>query len=126
MMRALLDEKTWDENDFDALLKMAPKNGIFMGTHTLEVDLFKSGLKDKFVEALNDVGTSEPMKERMKGWAKDMTSLDTEAFLKDIDLVGKGRIAQRLATIISASKTRSCPDYVAQSLKYVYEKCKRD
>ena len=126
MMRALVDEKTWEENDAGALLKMASKSGIFMGAHTFEVDLFNSGLKDELVEAMNDVGTNEAMKERIKGWAKDLRSLDTQAFLKDIEHVGKGRIAQRLASIIAESKASSCPDYVVQALNYVCKKCKRD
>jgi len=126
MMKALLDKKTWKTNDFDALLKMAPKNGIFMGSHTFEIDLLRSGLSDELVEAMNDVGTSEAMKERMKSWAKDMKTFDTEAFLNDIDTVGKGRFAQRLASIVTESETKSCPDYIDQAVKYVSKKCKRD
>ena len=126
MMSALLDEKTWKSNDFETLLKMAPKNGIFMGTHTFEVDLFKSGLKDDLAKAMNDVGTNEAMKGRVKGWIDNLKSLDAETLLKDIEHVGKGRIAQRLASIIAEYETSSCPDYVVQALKYVSEKCKRD
>ncbi|MCX5721078.1 MAG: AAA family ATPase [Nitrospirae bacterium] len=126
MMRALLDEKTYGKNDFESLLKMASKNGIFMGSHTFEVDLFKSGLKDELSKVMDDVSTNEAMKKRVKGWAKDLKSFDVESFLNDIEHVGKGRVAQRLSSILAESGTSSCPSYVAQALKYVYEKCKRD
>ncbi|MDP1946533.1 MAG: AAA family ATPase [Nitrospirota bacterium] len=126
MMRALLDEKTCEENDFESLLKMAPKNGIFMGSHTFEVDLFESGLKHELSKAMDDVIENKAMKERVNGWAKDLKSFDVESFLNDIEHVGKGRVAQRLASVLAESGTSSCPSYVAHALKYVCEKCKRD
>ena len=53
MMEPLIDKKLWDAASFDEILKIAPKNGVFMNTHTFEVDLFKCGLAGKFVEAMN-------------------------------------------------------------------------
>lgn len=125
IMRALLDETTFKSNDFDALLKLAPKNGAFMNTHTFEVDLFQSGLADEFAEAMNAVGMNTRMKERMKGWTSDVDSLDVDTFLVDIENVGKGRFAQRLASIIAESETDSCPEYIAKGVKHVASRCKR-
>ena len=125
MMIALVDNSTWKSNDFGSLLKMASGAGVFMGTHTFEVDLFKSGLADELVEAIKVVGTNESMKQRMTDWAKDIKSLDADAYLKDIESVGKGRLAQRLATIIAESRVKTCPEYISKALKYVTNECKR-
>jgi len=96
-----------------------------MDTYTFEVDLFRSGLAAELVKAMNTVGTNEAMKERMKDWAKGIKSPNVEAFLQDIDTVGKGRLAQRLAGIITESGAKSCPEYIAKALEYVTNKCKR-
>jgi len=125
MMFVLLDKTTWDANEFDDILKMAPDYGVFMNSHTLEVDLFKSGLEDAFAEAMESVGTNTSMRERMKGWAADSTSLNVDAFLKDLETVGKGRFAQRLASIITESALTACPEYIAKGVKHVAEKCRR-
>ena len=125
MMFALVDKATRDSKKFDDLLNMALANGIFMNKHTLEVDLFKSGLGDEFAKAMNMVGTSEPMKGRMRKWALDTNCLDVDAFLADIETVGKGRFAQRLASIIAESGTEFCPDYIAKGIEYVANRCKR-
>ena len=125
MMYALVEDETWEASEFNDLLKMAPRSGIFLNTHTFEVDLFKCGLGDEFAEAMGRVGTSRPMKKRMKGWASDTDSLDVDALLDDIKTVGKGRFAQRLASIIVENGSRACPDYVTEGVKYVADKCKR-
>ena len=123
MVEAMVDEKTWKANKFDDLLKMAPDKGIFINSHTFEVDLFKSGLASEFVETMNAVGTNETMKKRMQDWAGDIDSLNVDLFLKDIETVGKGRFAQRLACIITESGTEECPEYIVNGVKCVADKC---
>jgi putative ATP-dependent endonuclease of the OLD family len=125
MMQPLLDKNTWDALEFDEIVKIAPKNGIFMNSYTFEVDLFKVGLAREFVEAMNVLGLNKPMKERMRGWSTNIDDLDIGVFLHDIDNVGKGRFAQRLASIILGSGTKTCPKYVLDGLKFVAEKCRR-
>jgi len=125
MMKAFLDKATWNANQFGDILKMAPNYGIFMNTHTFEVNLFMADLAAEFTEAMKTVGMNNPMKERMQGWAGDISSLDTDAFLKDIETVGKARFAQRLACIIAGSGTKDCPEYIIKGVKYVANKCKR-
>ena len=125
MIIALVDKATRDSKKFDDLLNMAPANGLFMNNHTLEVDLFKSGLGDEFAKAMNRVGTSEPMKSRMMKWASDPDCLDVDAFLADIETVGKGRFSQRLASIVAESGTKFCPDYIAKGIEYVANRSKR-
>jgi len=123
MVRAIVDEKTWNANNFKDFLKMAPDKGMFMNSHTFEVDLFKAGLATEFAEAMNTVDTSASMKERIRDWAEDTDSLDIDAFLKDIETVGKGRFAQRLACIIAESVKKECPEYIANGVKYVVDRC---
>jgi len=124
MLVHLVDEATWEAQDFDGLLAIAPQYGVFMNSHTFEVDLFRSGLQEAFAEAMEHLGCSARARERMKGWSKDPDTLDVETFLKDIENVGKGRFAQRLASIIVESDLTHCPQYIADGVKYVSSKCK--
>jgi len=132
IMRTLIDEAIWEQNEFDDLIEMAPDAGVFLNAHTFEVDLFRSGLEDEFAEAMTALGTSKPMKERMKELAAAPSLLDdplgdrVAKFLADIETVGKGRFAQRLASIVAESDTEACPDYIVAGLKHVADQCKRD
>lgn len=125
MLYYLIDGLTWDSNDFNACLKMAPNYGMFLNAHTFEVDLFKCGLSQQFKEVMNTLETSKPMKDRMQRWADDIVPLDVDKFIADIETVGKGRFAQRLASIIAETATKSCPDYIMEGIKYVANRCKR-
>ncbi|MEK6320760.1 MAG: AAA family ATPase [Acidobacteriota bacterium] len=125
MMSTLVDDATWDANSFDELSNMASTYGIFMNNHTFEVDLFEAGLAGECSEAMAAVAEGEPMKERMQRWASGMDVLDVDVFLSDIETVGKGRFAQRLASLVAESGTVSCPAYVAEGVKHVAGRCKR-
>jgi putative ATP-dependent endonuclease of OLD family len=125
MLVHLVDEATWEAQDFDGLLALAPQYGVFMNEHTFEVDLFKCGLQDAFAEAMDGLGRSARARERMKGWAIAPDTLEVETFLKDIENVGKGRFAQRLASIIIESTLTHCPQYISNGVKYVSSKCRR-
>jgi len=105
MMAALVDDSTWEAKDEDDLLEMAPAYGVFMNTDTFEVELFRAGLEAEFARAMTAVGKSTRMKERMREWANAPASLGRKAFLRDIEAVGKGRFAQRLAGILAESQT---------------------
>lgn len=123
MLVHLVDEATWQAKDFDGRLAIAPKYGVCMNSHTFEVDLFKSGLHEAFAKAMDSLGGSTRARERMKRWAKTPTRLDVEPFLTDIENVGKGRFAQRLASVIADSGLTACPKYVLNGVKYVASKC---
>jgi putative ATP-dependent endonuclease of the OLD family len=125
MMISLVDKATWDANEFDELLTMAPDKGIFMNRHTFEVDLFTSNLAGEFAETMNAIGTNDSMKQRMHNWAKDIDSFNVDTFLNDIEIVGKGRFAQRLADVIAKSGTKACPEYILEGVKYVANRCQR-
>jgi putative ATP-dependent endonuclease of OLD family len=125
MLAHLVDEGTWDANDFDALLRLAPNYGVFLNSHTFEVDLFQVGLHDAFEEAMKSLGGNSKIRERMKIWAAAPGTLDVDAFLKDIESVGKGRFAQRLASIIVESNLTACPKYILKGVEHVADKCTR-
>ena len=124
MLVHLLDRPTWDANDFGSLLQMAPKYGVCVNTHTFEVDLFQSGLHNAFTVAMGAVAGGTRAHERMKNWAADPRSLDAGTFLKDIEAVGKGRFAQRLAATIADSGLKECPKYIVRGVKHVASRCR--
>lgn len=125
MLAHFVEKAIWEAQDFESLLALAPKYGVFMNRHTFEVDLFKCGLQDAFAEAMEGLGRNAKAKERMKGWAIDPNTLAVETFLKDIENVGKGRFAQRLASIIFKSNLTNCPPYISDGVTYVSSKIKR-
>lgn len=121
MLYYVMDTDTWNAHneDFDALLKRAPDYGVFLNAHTFEVDLFQCGLQEAFAEAMDSLGRSAHARKRMRGWAEDPDTLDVKVFLKDIENVGKGRFAQRLASIVIESGLTECPQYIADGVNYV-------
>lgn len=126
MLYHVIDADTWNANreNFEALLEFATDYGIFLNGHTFEVDLFQCGLQEAFAEAMDSLGRSAIARKRMRGWVEDPDTLDVETLLKDIENVGKGRFAQRLASIIVESDLTHCPQYIADGVKYVSSKCK--
>ncbi|TAK28181.1 MAG: DUF2813 domain-containing protein [Chloroflexota bacterium] len=124
MLMPLMDSKTRETNEFDDILKLAPDYGVFINKHTFEVDLFRAGLHGAFSQAMMEIGENSKIRERMKGWSSAPETLDVDAFLNDIESVGKGRFAQRLASIIAKSDLTACPEYISMGVKYVAGKCK--
>jgi putative ATP-dependent endonuclease of OLD family len=94
--------------------------GLFLNTHTLEIDLFESGCQESLCNTLVELTENNAIKERAEGWRQDPSSLDKEQFLKDIGAVGKGRFAQRLASYLNAD---CCPPYIEEAIKYVAARC---
>ena len=123
MLVHLVSESVWDGNEFDELLQLAPTYGLYLNSHTFEVDLFHSGLEDSFAEAMESLDVSVPMRTRMTDWASEPSDLDVRKFLRDIESVGKGRFAQRLASIVVQKKTSHCPEYILNGVKHVACKC---
>ena len=59
-------------------------------------------------------------RQRAVEWKKKPDSLDPDQFIKDIEAIGKGRFAQRLATCL---KPKACPDYIREAVTYVADQC---
>jgi putative ATP-dependent endonuclease of OLD family len=126
MVGALIDGTTWNRNDFDSLLELAPNLGIFMNSNTLEVDLFFGKIHEQISQAMLELADSDVVKERARKWWKiGDNQWDTDQLLKDINSISKGRFAQRLASIIETSGTEACPEYILKGIKYVTNKCRQ-
>ncbi len=83
------------------------KHGIFLNDFTFEIDLFKAGAGSELAEAVKSLTSNKKMHKRFEALADDPDSLDPKQFLKDINSLGKGRVAQRVAEIFAANDAKS-------------------
>jgi putative ATP-dependent endonuclease of OLD family len=119
IMYHLLPDEKWNESTFQEILEVSPDFGIFINEFTFEIDLFKSGAHEVFAEAIKDLTSNKKMHERFDALAANPNSLDPKQLLKDINSVGKGRFAQRLAAILQRDNIDVCPPYIAKALSYL-------
>ena len=122
IMNRLLDEKEWEKLSFKEILERAEGNGVFLNKFTFEIDLFNAGTEDEFAEAVKDLTDNKKMRKRFSDLSADPAALDPSQFLKDINSLGKGRFAQRLASILLAGGTDVCPPYIEAALNYMKER----
>jgi putative ATP-dependent endonuclease of OLD family len=119
IMCHLFPEEEWEDATFEAVLDCAPAQGVFLNEFTFEVDLFNNGAHQAFAEAIKDLTTNKKIHERFDKLAVHPDTLETNQFLKDINSVGKGRFAQRLAAVLQKNNLDVCPPYVANALTYL-------
>lgn len=100
----------------DEVVKLANAEGLFVGEHTFEIDLFRSGRHNSMCLTLEELTKSGAAKKRADGWKAAPTTLIAERFIDDIKAIGKGRFAQRLATRIDKD---ICPKYIREAVAYV-------
>lgn len=122
IMRELLTEEHWGELSFSEVMKLAPRHGVFLNEYTFEVDLFKAGSKKYFQKAAKSLSSNKAMHKRFDTLAANPASLDPKQFLKDIDSIGKGRFAQRLASVLIEEDADVCPEYIRSALEYLKER----
>jgi len=122
IMHSILTEDTWDKSCYADVLKLAPTYGVFLNEFTFEIDLFKAGAKDHFLTAIKGLTSNKKMHKRFTELSADPASLDPTQFLKDIDSIGKGRMAQRLAAVLLEADVDVCPAYIKTALKYLKSK----
>lgn len=103
----------------NACLVLGRRYGIFVNDHTLEIDLFKHGSHKVICLTLCELTENNAAQARAESWLLDPTTVDTEILLKDIEAIGKGRFAQRLAQRVSAE---GCPDYIQQAITRIVER----
>jgi putative ATP-dependent endonuclease of the OLD family len=103
------------------LLALARLRGVFLNEYTFEIDLFKCGREKSMAKTLAELTDSQVAKERAEGWRDHPETLNAKAFLKDIEAIGKGRFAQRLAGHL---KNNSCPAYIKEAIEYVVSRCR--
>ncbi|WP_116792449.1 ATP-dependent nuclease [Achromobacter dolens] len=122
IMQHLLDSDVWDEANYAEVLKLAPQYGVFLNEFTFEIDVFKAGAEDHFLAAVKELTTNKKMHARFASLATDPDSLAPTQFLKDIDSIGKGRMAQRLAAVLMKEDVDVCPEYIESALNYLKAK----
>lgn len=115
------DDVEVPEDDEDEQLALGEDYGLFVGDHTLEVDLFYCDQEDAVCDTLVELSENGEARKRAKGWKVNPGTLDKKQLLRDIAPIGKGRFAQRLASNLTA---KDCPDYVLEALKHVANQCK--
>lgn len=122
IMCRLVEKEEWEELSFDEALEKAEECGIFLNGYTFEIDLFEEGAEDEFAAAMKGLTDNKAMHKRFDELSKYPEKLDPKQFLKDIDSVGKGRFAQRLASLLLAKGNDVCPPYIKAALDYMKAK----
>lgn len=110
-------EAAVDHADFKTF---ASERGIFLNTHTLEVDLFNCGQHQTMMDVLTALSTNKAIRKRAREWADSPDTMNPTKMLKDIETVGKGRFAQRFASLISPQS--EVPTYIADAIQYVVDR----
>jgi len=120
LLEELMEPDEYEGLSGEERLARASDFGIFLNTHTLEIDLFASGCNESMCKTLIELAENNAARERAEGWREEPSTLDKVRFLEDIRAIGKGRFAQRLASHIGAD---CCPPYIQEAIKYVAAKC---
>jgi putative ATP-dependent endonuclease of OLD family len=107
------------ERDDPDLPTVAADSGLFLNDHTLEIDLFHGGHHREMMATLSELTRSRACRTRAEEWAEDPDTLDSDRVLKDIETVGKGRFAQRLAAHLNPALPP--PAYIAGAIRYIVE-----
>ena len=104
----------------------AAEQGVFIGDQTFELDLLSSAAADALLSTLADLATGTKGRERAQQWRASPKTVDAERLLADIESIGKGRFAQRLAATIGSGSTGGPawvgPEYVRQAVEWVRER----
>lgn len=103
-------------DDIDEFRSRCESIGIFTNIHTLEVDLFKDGFSEEIIDVLKEHRWARKRKGKIDEWSADNKTLNIEEYLKMIEEIGKGRFAQRLASLIWDIEP---PEYIRKAIKYV-------
>ncbi len=114
-----MDNEWWENASIEDVLEAAPEHGVFLNVFTFEVDLFNSGAEEVFSEAIAGLTDNKKMKARFEALAEAPSDIDTEQFLKDINSLGKGRVAQRIASILIEKQINVCPPYIQDALAFL-------
>ena len=122
IMVHLVGDDEWKKLSFKEVLERAEDHGVFLNEFTFEVDLFRAGAEDEFAEAVKGLTSNKQMHKRFDALSDDPDKLDPKQFLKDINSLGKGRVAQRLASILAAENVDVCPAYIRAALDHMKKK----
>ena len=105
-----------DYNDFGTKCE---ESGVFSNTHTLEIDLFQDGFAAAIIATLRERNFSAARKALIDGWEADPETLDPKALLDMIEVIGKGRFAQRLMSHMDGIEP---PAYISNAIRFVVDR----
>lgn len=112
--RIIAELKTLNVDDFET---RCDGYGVFTNLDTLEVDLFEDGdFTAPILATLREENMSEERTAWVDGWEDDPDTLNIGNYLKLIEVVGKGRFAQRLASRVAGLEP---PRYIQSAIKFV-------
>ena len=106
----------YKDHQWDSLRKDCQAYGVFVGEITLEADLFDEGYGEAFLDVFTELRAAKTIIERTKVVANQSTPIDDVNLghlLRDIERVGKGRFAQRLAEKVKKEKI---PAYIRDAI----------
>lgn len=103
------------------ILAQGRVNGIFTNTQTLETELVRSqDMKNTVCDILlEEHGFRPQVGPIITSWRQNTSPVDTNAMLRYISEIGKGRFAKRLSNRLPEGQ---CPEYIAAAFEYIYER----
>ena len=106
--------------DVDAFRALCREHGVFVSDDTLEVDLFRDDrFRDHILETLREQDFGSERSSLLDQWENDPSSMNRRTFLSMVAGVGKGRLAQRLASRFSGVAP---PTYMGDAIAFVRER----
>ena len=111
--------EAFQQRDWDSLYKRLGKAGVFVGQHTLEIDLLNCGLGHRIYESFEELGASDVWLKQFKDLvdtSSEVSGDDSQIVLRRIERIGKGRFAQRLAEKVT---NEPCPAYIEAAIQHI-------
>lgn len=105
--------------DFNELSDRCDEFGVFTNVDTLEVDLFDDDFVEPICETLREGPFGAERLAKIDEWRTDCKSIDRDEYLAMIEVIGKGRFAQRLAMRIWKLDP---PSYISRAIKFVADR----
>jgi len=102
--------------------RRANERGIFIGEQTFEVDLLGCGIGSVMLNLLADLAPGPTARTRAEEWRAHPATVDGDRLLADIESIGKGRFAQRLAAILAREPGGEVwvgPEYLRRAIEWV-------
>lgn len=106
----------------NTLFGEATDDGVFVTPHTLEVAIFECGRHKSIADTIEELTDNGAARTRASGWKEKPKTLDRLRLLADIEEIGKGRFAQRLAGYIAKRGGAACPESIKDAINYVVER----
>ncbi|MCB9653809.1 MAG: AAA family ATPase [Deltaproteobacteria bacterium] len=123
LLSHIMAHEDYKKVDRKGMLVAAAANGVFLGEATFELDLLRSGRAKSMSTALVQLAPGKTARTRAAAWATAKAVSDELRFLKDIEAIGKGRYAQRLAaTMKKKGGGAQGPEYIMTALTFLKDR----